>query len=225
SVLLGWADALAMNANGDMRGKPTELIRRAVKLAPEDTTALWLAGMAEEQAGNPELAIAHWERLVPQIQDDPQASARIAALITNAREKSGVSVQTLAAAPEVASSKPSIAAGGGVTGRVSLSPELTGSARPDEPLFVYARALQGPKMPLAAARMQVKDLPLTVLLDDSGAMMPSMKISNFEQVVVGARVSRSGGAITQSGDLKGEVAPVEVGADNVVEIVIDTVVP
>ncbi|MCB1904695.1 MAG: c-type cytochrome biogenesis protein CcmI, partial [Gammaproteobacteria bacterium] len=98
-------------------------------------------------------------------------------------------------------------------------------ASPDEALFVYARALQGPKMPLAAARMQVKDLPLTVLLDDSGAMMPSMKISNFEQVVVGARVSRSGGAITQSGDLKGEVAPVEVGADNVVEIVIDTVVP
>lgn len=225
SVLLGWADALAMNANGDMRGKPTELIRRAVKLAPQDTTALWLAGMAEEQAGNPELAIAHWERLVPQIQDDPQASARIAALITNAREKSGVSVQTLAAAPEVASSKPTIAAGRGVTVRVSLSPELSGKASPDEALFVYARALQGPKMPLAAARMQVKDLPLTVLLDDSGAMMPSMKISNFEQVVVGARVSRSGGAITQSGDLKGEVAPVEVGADNVVEIVIDTVVP
>lgn len=220
SILLAWADALAMNENGNMRGKPAELIRKAVMLVPDDTTALWLAGMAEEQAGNLELAISHWERLVPQIQDDPQASARIAALIASAREKSGTADQVAGAVPAAP-----IASGKGVSVRVSLSPELSGKVSPDEALFIYARALQGPKMPLAAARMQVRDLPLTVSLDDSGAMMPSMKISNFEQVVVGARVSRSGGAITQSGDLKGEVAPVDVGADKVIEIVIDTVVP
>ncbi len=86
SVLLAWADAVAMKENGNMRGKPAELIRRAVKLAPDNTTALWLAGMVEEQAGNYELAISYWERLAPQIQDDPQASARIATLISKARE-------------------------------------------------------------------------------------------------------------------------------------------
>jgi len=226
SVLLAWADALAMSEQGNMLGKPTELIRKAVKLVPDDSTALWLAGMVEEQAGNYQLAISYWERLTPQIQDDPQASARIAMLISRAGEKSGATAQTTTAVAQVSAAEGSAAGvGKSVSVRVSLSPELSARVSPDEALFIYARALQGPKMPLAAARRQVKELPLTLSLDDSGAMMPAMKISNFEQVVVGARVSRSGGAIAQSGDLKGEVAPVTVGADTLIEIVIDQVVP
>ena len=226
SVLLAWADALAMSEQGNMLGKPTELIRKAVKLVPDDSTALWLAGMVEEQAGNYQLAISYWERLTPQIQDDPQASARIAMLISRAGEKSGATAQTTTAVAQVSAAEGSAAGvGKSVSVRVSLSPELGARVSPDEALFIYARALQGPKMPLAAARRQVKELPLTLSLDDSGAMMPAMKISNFEQVVVGARVSRSGGAIAQSGDLKGEVAPVTVGADTLIEIVIDQVVP
>ena len=226
SVLLAWADALAMREQGNMLGRAGELIRKAVNLVPDDTTALWLAGMVEEQAGNNQLAISYWERLAPRLQDDPEASARIAMLIARAREKSGASTRTAASAPEA----PAGAGSAGVVDksvsvRVSLSPALVGKADPEEALFIYARALQGPKMPLAAARRQVKDLPLTLLLDDSGAMMPSMKISSFEQVVVGARISRSGGAIAQSGDLTGEVSPVNVGAGTVVEIVIDRVVP
>jgi len=215
-----------MSEQGNMLGKPTELIRKAVKLVPDDSTALWLAGMVEEQAGNYQLAISYWERLTPQIQDDPQASARIAMLISRAGEKSGATAQTTTAVAQVSAAEGSAAGvGKSVSVRVSLSPELGARVSPDEALFIYARALQGPKMPLAAARRQVKELPLTLSLDDSGAMMPAMKISNFEQVVVGARVSRSGGAIAQSGDLKGEVAPVTVGADTLIEIVIDQVVP
>ncbi len=226
SVLLAWADAVAMKENGNMRGKPTELIRRAVKLAPDNTTALWLAGMVEEQADNYELAISYWERLAPQVQDDSQASARIATLISKARERLGATAQPAVVAPQSAGSgEKSAATGKGVSVRVSMSPELSGKVGPDEALFIYARALQGPKMPLAAARKKVRDLPITLLLDDVGAMMPAMKISNFEQVVVGARVSRSGGAIARSGDLKGEVSPVDVGMDAVIEIVIDTIVP
>ncbi|MCB1868885.1 MAG: c-type cytochrome biogenesis protein CcmI [Gammaproteobacteria bacterium] len=226
SVLLAWADALAMNAQGDMRGKPAELIRKAVNLAPDDTTALWLAGMVEEQEGNAELAISYWERLAPQIQDDPQASTRIASLISRAREKSGAIVQTAAAAPEPSDAGNSPQVGDkSVSLRVSLSPELKGKVNPEDALFIYAKALQGPKMPLAAERRSVKDLPLTISLDDSGAMLPAMKISNFDQVLVGARISRSGGAIAQSGDFKGEVAPVDVGSGRVVDILIDQVVP
>jgi len=225
SVLLAWADAIAMNEQGNMLGKPAALIRKAVELVPDDTTALWLAGMVEAQAGNHQLAISHWERLAPLIQDDPQASARIAALISRSREESGAAPRTVAAVPEVSAEKASEPAVKAVSVRVSLSPELGGKVKPDDALFVYARALQGPRMPLAAARRQVRDLPLTLTLDDAGAMMPTMKISGFEQVVVGARVSRSGGALAQSGDLKGEVAPVRVGVDNVVEILIDQVVP
>ncbi|WP_051301715.1 c-type cytochrome biogenesis protein CcmI [Sedimenticola selenatireducens] len=225
SVLLAWADALAMSEEGNMLGKPAELIRKAVELVPEDTTALWLAGMVEEQAENYALAISYWERLAPQLQDDPQASMRIATLINQAREKGGMSVPPVTAVAPVPGMEKVAVAGKSVTVRVSLSPELSSQVSPDEALFIYARAMQGPKMPLAAARRQVKELPLKLTLDDTGAMMPAMKISNFEQVVVGARVSRSGGAIAQSGDLRGEVVAVTVGAEPVVDIVIDKVVP
>ncbi|MCB1859983.1 MAG: c-type cytochrome biogenesis protein CcmI [Gammaproteobacteria bacterium] len=225
SLLLAWADAIAMNEQGNMLGKPAELIRKAVELVPDDTTALWLAGMVEAQAGDHQLAISYWERLAPQVQDDPQASARIAALISGSREKVERFGQKDAAVPETSTVETSAVVGKSVSVRVSLSSGLNGKVDPDEALFIYARALLGPKMPLAAARRKVRDLPLTLTLDDSGAMMPTMKISNFKQVIVGARVSRSGGAIAQSGDLNGEMAPVDVGADAIVDIVIDKVVP
>lgn len=217
-VLLAWADAMAMSQKGSLQGKPAELIRKAVEVAPDDATALWLAGMVEEQDGNHKLALEYWERLQPMVKDDPESRERVASLIAVARERAGL--------PPPASPREAPAvASPGVRVRVRLAPELQSRARPEDSLFIYARALQGPRMPLAAARRKVGDLPLELTLDDSGAMTPQMKISNFGQVVVGARVSRSGNAITASGDLKGEVSPVTVGADGVVEILIDKVVP
>ena len=79
-------------------------------------------------------------------------------------------------------------------------------------------------MPLAIVRKQVKDLPYTFTLDDSTAMAPNMALSNFGEVVVGARISRSGQAMPQSGDLEGLSPPVKVGARNVA-VVIETTIP
>ena len=92
-------------------------------------------------------------------------------------------------------------------------------------VFVFAKALNGPPMPLAAARHQVKDLPLEVTLDDASAMTPEMKLSNYAEIKVGARISLSGNAVAQSGDLAGEVSPVVVAAGELIEVVIDSVVP
>lgn len=225
SVLLAWADAMAMRDQGNMQGKAAELIRRAVQLAPDDSTALWLAGMVEEQAGNYAQAILYWERLTPQIADDPQASARIAALIARAKSQGESGQQLTTGVAEATAADKVAEVGKRVNVRVSLSPELSGKAGPEETVFIYARAIQGPRMPLAAQRRQVRELPLSLILDDAGAMLPQMKISNFDQVVVGARISRSGGAIAQSGDLFGEVSEVSVGADTVVDVLIDKVVP
>ena len=225
AVLLAWADALAMHAQGNMLGKPAELIRKAVQLVPQDTTALWLAGMVEEQHENFPLAISYWERLAPLIADDAQASERIALLISRARERVRLDSPGVTAVATATSVEQSAAPARGVSVRVALAPELSERVTPDDTVFIYARALQGPKMPLAAARHQVKELPLELVLDDSGAMLPNMKISNFEQVLVGARVSRAGGPIPQSGDLQGEVAPVNVTAQTVVDIVINKIVP
>ena len=108
---------------------------------------------------------------------------------------------------------------------VSLDPSLTDQAAADDTVFVFARAAQGPKMPLAIVRKQVKDLPVTVTLDDSQAMSPAMVLSNFPEVTVGARVSKSGQAMPQSGDLQGTVTPVASKGDQTVDLTINTTVP
>ena len=108
---------------------------------------------------------------------------------------------------------------------VSLAPELADKASPSDTVFIFARAAKGPRMPLAIVRRSVSELPLSVTLDDSMAMTPAMRLSNFPEVVVGARVSRSGNAMPQSGDLQGEVKPVAPGQEAVVAVVIDNVRP
>lgn len=115
------------------------------------------------------------------------------------------------------------AAPASVSGKISLSPALVGKASPTDTVFILARAAQGPRMPLAVFRKQVKDLPLEFTLDDSMAMQPQMKISSFDQVVVAARVSKSGGAMSQPGDFEGVSAAVKPGAKGL-NIVIDTIV-
>ena len=102
-----------------------------------------------------------------------------------------------------------------ITGTVSLSDALKRNADPDDTVFVLARAAQGPKMPLAILRKQVKDLPVKFTLDDSMAMSPAMKMSNFDQVVVIARVSKSGNAMPQPGDLLGMSKPLALGSSGI----------
>jgi len=109
-------------------------------------------------------------------------------------------------------------------GKVDLSPALKAKVAPTDTVFVFARAAEGPRMPLAIVRKQVRDLPIEFALDDSMAMAPNMKLSSFPEVVVGARVSRSGNATPQSGDLEGLSKPVKVGASGIA-VVIDSALP
>lgn len=108
-------------------------------------------------------------------------------------------------------------AGKSVKVSVRLSPALRTKAAPDDTLYVFARAPQGPAMPLAIVRKQVKDLPLTVTLDDSMAMTPNFRISSFPELIIGARISRTGDAIAKPGDLEGHTRPLS-GSTAEVEI-------
>ncbi|WP_275098382.1 c-type cytochrome biogenesis protein CcmI [Sedimenticola hydrogenitrophicus] len=221
SIMLALADALAMASGGDMQGRPAELIRKAVGLAPQDQTALWLAGMVEDQAGNHARALQHWGRLKPMLADDPESTQQVDRLMAAAQRKLAAAGPGEAVEQQVAAQP----ARQVITARITLAAELAARVKPEESLFVYARALEGPKMPLAAVRLKVSDLPTTVQLNDGQAMVPGMNLSRFDQVVVGARISRSGNAIAASGDLLGEVSPVVVKGDAVVELVIDSVIP
>jgi len=112
-----------------------------------------------------------------------------------------------------------------VTAKVSLSPTLQTQAAPSHTVFIYAKATNGPPMPLAVARKTVADLPLSVTLDDSMAMMPQLKLSTFQRVNLAARVSPAANAMPQSGDFIGEVTAVELANNPEVAIVIDRILP
>jgi cytochrome c-type biogenesis protein CcmH len=114
--------------------------------------------------------------------------------------------------------------GKSISGTVKLADALSGKTAPSDTLFIFARAESGSRMPLAILKGGAKELPRSFALDDSMGMSPAVKLSETASVVVEARISRSGNAVTQPGDLVGVSKPVAPGATGVA-IVIDKVVP
>jgi len=230
-VMLGYAEALA-KANGGMEGRPTELITAALELEPSNVNGLWMMGLVEFQRGNSARAVDLWRRLEAQMDPDSEDAAAVRGYIAEARQQGGMSVEEPATAqsavPQDAPQQAEQAAasvGKAIRVKVSLAETLKGKMEPGATLFVFARALQGPPMPLAVQRMKASDLPVELSLDDSMAMMEQMRLSNFPQVRVGARISKSGTAMPQSGDLEGEVKPVAPGQTEVVSVLIDSIRP
>ena len=218
-LLVDYADVLAM-ANGEsLEGKPSELIARALQLDPNNQKGLWLAGTVAFESGDFSGAIAHWERLLGLVQPGSQEAQAMMNNIAEARAQAGGGTGAASAAAPAPS-----AVKAEVKGTVRLKPELTARAAPEDTVFVFARAAQGPRMPVAIVRVQVKDLPLQFSLDDSMAVTPMARLSGYAEVVVGARVSKSGNAMPEPGDLEGLVNSVRVGSTGV-DVVIDSVVP
>jgi cytochrome c-type biogenesis protein CcmH len=191
-VLLSYADALAMANDGRLSGKPAELVFKALALEPNNMTGLWLGGMAKAEAGDAAGAVQLWRKLEALLPPDSEARQEIQTLMANVENRRPEEQPTEAASP-------------GIDVEVSLAPELKSKISPEQTVFIYAQALSGPKMPLAIVRKQVSDLPLTVNLNDSMAMMPEMKLSRFDQVKLIARISKSGNATQQPGDLIGVI--------------------
>ncbi|HEX5337890.1 MAG TPA: c-type cytochrome biogenesis protein CcmI [Gallionella sp.] len=226
-VWTDYADALAMSNGQTLKGEPTKLLEKALALDPTNNTALALSGSAAMERGDYFAAVVHWQKLVNQLPPDYPDVQMIRDGIQQARQflaaqKGGK--EKLAQLPaDNAPEKPAANPAAAITGKVSLSPSLAGKVAPTDTVFILARAAQGPKMPLAVLRKQVKDLPMEFTLDDSMAMRPQMKLSGFDQVVVVARVSKSGTPMAQPGDLEGTAGTVKPGAKGL-NIVIDSAV-
>jgi cytochrome c-type biogenesis protein CcmH len=218
-LLADYADTLAVTTGGNLSGKPLELAKRALAVDPTHWKALALIGTEAFNRKDYKAAIQYWEKLKAVAPPGAPIAQSIDASIAEARELGGMKVAAKPPAPAAPAS-----AGGRVAGKVDLSPALKGKVAPTDTVFVFARAAEGPRMPLAILRKQVKDLPFEFALDDSMAMAPNMKLSSFPDVVVGARVSRSGNATPQSGDLEGVSKPVKVGATGVA-VLIDNALP
>lgn len=220
-VMLRYADALTMLRGGQMSGKPFELVKRAVELSPDNQTGLWLIGMGYEEQGAYKKAISYWNKLMPLLTDD-QSKAQVQKLINRAKRTAGITSTDDAATQLAAKETQAIKS---IAVSVSIDKNILKSVSENDVVFIFARALQGPPMPLAVVRKQVKDLPVDVVLDDSMAMMESMKLSSFNQVQIVARVSKSGTAKVQSGDLESEVSVASAGQKEKVKLVINKSIP
>lgn len=227
-IMLFYGDALAMTQGGKLSGQPQELVSRALQKQPDNPKALWLMGMADAEQGNFQSAINYWQRLQLLLKDDPKSKAEVDRLIALAHTKMGTPATSVAPAATTVPAQPSPAqpspAKASVKVRVELDQSMTGKYKPTDTLFIYARALQGPPMPLAAVKLKASDLPVDVTLDESMAMMPAMSLSKFPQVRISARISSTGNAIRQPGDLLGEMKPVTVGQAETVLVKIDSLV-
>ncbi len=196
-ILFSLADAIAMQEDGNLLGEPEQLIARGLDLAPRFPNGLWLAGLAAEQRQNYSAAHEFWSMLLPLIADNQESSQEVMRLMATLEQRE----------PTLASGSSAIASTvtAEIIVKVDISPELKAKTQPEQAVFVYAKALNGPPMPLAVKKMTVGDLPTSISLSDADAMLPSMKLSAFPQVTIGARVSRSGDAVRQPGDFFTEV--------------------
>ena len=225
-LLVSYADNGAM-ANGRVFTQETATaLNQALDLNPEHISALWLSGVADQQLGDPETALRRWLTLRPMLTDDSESSEELEILISDVSTQLGAQrVQSIEAefTRQQAAKQPTQEQAPtqvGITVSVSLSPELQSEVSDSDTVFIFAKAKSGPPMPLAASRQTVSALPITVELDDSMAMLPQMKLSNFEQVLVGARISKSGQAISQPGDLESELVTTSNITPDTIELVI-----
>lgn len=218
-VLADLADLMGMAQGRRLAGAPARVVQQALDADPRHAKALALAGSIALEARDYGAARSYWERLiaVAPVGSDIERLARNNIAEATQLERGGV--------PEAGVRKVANDAGAAaLAGEVVLSPALAARVGPDDTLFVFARAAQGPRMPLAIVKRSAAELPLRFRLDDAMAMAPNLRLSGFAEVVVGARISRSGQALPQSGDLVGQSAVVSPGAQGL-RIVIDSVQP
>jgi cytochrome c-type biogenesis protein CcmH len=228
-MLADYADALAIHQGRKLEGKPETMIQKALKVDPNHVKALMLAGTIAYNRKDFSLAVKDWERARANLPpgSDPEDGEQIAAAIGDAKRRMGGAPMMAAAnAPMAQSAMPAehppvkkAGASRAITGKVVLGPNMAGKALPDT-LFVFAKDVAGPPMPVSIVRASKKDLPFTFRLDDSTSPMPSRKLSDIDTVVIVARLSKSGQAMPGSGDLEGMSQPIKPGTENVT-IVID----
>ena len=226
TILADYADVLGMAQGRSLAGKPAELARAALAIEPDHPKALALAGTAALDGGDFKAAMGYWERLAATMPADAPDKPQVQAVIEEIRQRAAQAGQTLPATATVAkaAAPAKVAAAGGVAGTVAVAPEIAPRIKGTETLFIYARAENGSRMPLAIVRASAKALPMKFALDDSQSMAPTMKLSGASAVRIEARVSASGNAMPQAGDLVGTSDVVKPGAHDV-RVVVDKVVP
>lgn len=207
-LLADYADILASNANGNFSGKPQKLINQALKLDPNNLMALWLSGTASYTAGNYKAAVQTWEKLAQQLPPGTEDVRSIEASIADARTKGGLSAQASINTK-------------GISGKIEISADLKSKVKSGDIVMVIARK-PGERMPVAVLKTSVSEFPMNFSLTDALAMNPSAPLSQLSEASIEVRISKTGMAKPEVGDLISAVQIVKVGANNI-RLVIDQV--
>lgn len=202
-LLAEYADTLASVSNGNFSGKPLALINQALKIDPNNLLALWLSGSASFAAQNYKAAVQAWERLANQLPPGSEEARAIQGSIAEARSKGGLT-STIA----------SVGGSKGISGKIELSAELKSQVKPSDTVLVIARQ-PGERMPVAVLKVAVGDFPMNFVLTDALAMNPNMPISKLSEVAIEVRISKTGMAKPEAGDLMSSVQTVKVGSNQV----------
>jgi cytochrome c-type biogenesis protein CcmH len=201
-VLFSLADALSMKNDGLMMGEPEAIIQQGLKVSPQDPTGLWLAGLAAEQRQDYKASFGYMVTLLPLVANSADSTSEVKRFIALLKDQD----PTLVLLAKESIQNPSVKIS------VSLADQFKTQVVSDNVVFIYAKAASGPPMPLAVKRLAVSDLPVMVELSDADAMMPSMMLSSFEDIIIGARVSKSGNPVAQPGDLYIETGTIDRNA-------------
>ncbi len=213
-ILIREADARALAQGGDFAGEPERLLKQALSIDPGNPAALWLVGLAASARQEYRVAMDYWNRAQAEI-EDPQVRAELMQVMQETQALIDAEASSPAQAPDLAS----------IDVMVSIDPDVARDFEPETTVFILARASDGPAMPLAVIKRKIGDLPLQVTLDDSMAMLPSRKLSDFNSVEIVARASISGNAMPASGDAFGQAASVIPGQAETVQLEIAELVP
>jgi cytochrome c-type biogenesis protein CcmH len=208
-LMADYADALAMARGRNLLGPPEAVVEAALKIDPRNVKALALGGTIAFQKQEFAKAVALWRTILEVVPPEAAIAQRIQGSIADAEARASGKAP---ASAQAAAASPAASPVATIAGNLALAPDAAKSVSPDDTVFIFARAAEGPKMPLAIVRLQVRDLPTAFQLDESMAMAPGMSISKFPNLVVGARVSKSGNAVAQPGDWESTLIPASVGA-------------
>ncbi len=207
-LLADYADVLASNANGSFAGKPLKLINQALKLDPNNLLALWLSGTASYAAGNYKAAVQTWEKLAQQLPPGTEDARSIEASIAEARAKGGLTSQANVSTK-------------GISGKIEIAADIKSKVKSGDIVLVIARK-PGERMPVAVLKTSVSEFPMSFSLTDALAMNPSSPLSQLAEAAIEVRISKTGMAMPEAGDLISTPQTVKVGADNI-RLVIDQV--
>lgn len=220
-LLADRADLLSAAYGPEGAAEAAQLVRQALALDPRQLKALALAGTSAFDGRDYAGAARYWQTALAVA---PAGSPFTEGLQQSLEAARAATAGTATPAVPTRTPTQATAASPTVSGTLRLAPSLAARVKPDDTVFIFARALDGPRMPLAVVRGRAGTLPMAFVLDDSSALMPGRRLSDMPRVVLVARISRSGDATPQAGELYVESAPVAVGAAGV-NLLIDSVQP